>query len=88
MMGILMSSNSSICIAGAGNIGCFVGGMLAAAGHRVTFLGRSRVISELQAHGLHLTSFDGFARDIAASQLVLSDDPAITSAADIILVTV
>ena len=83
-----MSLNSSICVAGAGNIGCFVGGLLAAAGHRVTFLGRSRVISELQAHGLHLTSFEGFSRDVAASHLALSDDPAVMGAADIILVAV
>lgn len=80
--------SQAICIAGAGNIGCFVGGMLAASGHTVTFLARPRIIAELQTHGLHLTSFDGFVRDIPASALALSDDPAILSAADIILVTV
>jgi 2-dehydropantoate 2-reductase len=38
-----------IAIAGAGSIGCFVGGMLAAAGARVALLARPRVIQEFKA---------------------------------------
>ena len=75
-------------VAGAGSIGCFVGGMLAAAGGRVTLLARPRVIQEIENHGLKLTSFEGFERQIAASQLTLSEDPGIFADAGVVLVTV
>jgi 2-dehydropantoate 2-reductase len=77
-----------ICIAGAGSIGCFVGGVLAAAGRHVSMLARARMIDEIQSHGLRLTSFDGLDQTVAADQLVLSDDPAIFKDAGAILVTV
>ena len=48
-----------IVVAGAGSIGCFVGGMYAAAGRRVALLARPRVIQEIESHGLSLTSFEG-----------------------------
>ncbi|MBS0528092.1 MAG: 2-dehydropantoate 2-reductase [Proteobacteria bacterium] len=83
-----MGAPRSICIAGAGSIGCFVGGMLAAGGHRVSFLARARVIADIEAHGLTVTSFEGFSRCTDATTLSLSPDPAILGAADIILVTV
>jgi 2-dehydropantoate 2-reductase len=82
-------SNRPIAVAGAGSIGCFVGGMLAAAGgHRVALLARPRVIRDIEGHGLRLTSFEGFDRTIASNKLVLSDDPQIFSEAGIVLVTV
>jgi len=83
-----MSSERPIGIAGAGSIGCFVGGMLAAGGCRVALLARPRVIGEIEAHGLHLTSFDGFDRHLAASQLTLSEDPDVFADAAVVLVTV
>ena len=43
-----MNSDRPIAVAGAGSIGCFVGGMLAAAGHRVALLARPRVIGEIE----------------------------------------
>jgi 2-dehydropantoate 2-reductase len=75
-------------IAGAGSIGCFVGGMYAAAGRRVALLARRRVIQEIESGGLRLTSFEGFDRTIAPGQLTLSDDPAILGDAGVVLVTV
>jgi 2-dehydropantoate 2-reductase len=75
-------------IAGAGSIGCFVGGMLAAGGRRVALLTRPRVIAEIQAGGLRLTSFEGLDRTIAADQLTLSDDPSIFNDVGAVLVTV
>jgi 2-dehydropantoate 2-reductase len=75
-------------VAGAGSIGCFVGGMLAAAGHRVALLARPRVIGEIEASGLRLTSFDGYDRRIAANALTLSDDSSILEEAAVVLVTV
>jgi len=66
-----------ICVAGAGSIGCFVGGMFAASGRRVALLARPRVIQEIEGNGLQLTSFEGLARNIASSALTLSEDPRI-----------
>jgi 2-dehydropantoate 2-reductase len=83
-----MNSGRTIAIAGAGSIGCFVGGMLVAGGRRVALLGRSRVIGEIEAHGLRPTSFEGFDRTIAANQFALSEDPSIMSDAAVVLVAV
>jgi 2-dehydropantoate 2-reductase len=75
-------------VAGAGSIGCFVGGMLAAAGARVALLARPRVIREIEGNGLRLTSFEGFDRQLAPSRLTLSEDPGIFADAGVVLVTV
>jgi 2-dehydropantoate 2-reductase len=83
-----MALDRPIAVAGAGSIGCFVGGMLAAAGGNVALLARSRVIGEIEGHGLRLTSFDGFDQTIASTRLRLSDDPAILGNAGVVLVTV
>src|SRR3954467_8103564 len=77
-----------IAIAGAGSIGCFVGGMLAAGGRRVTLLARSRVIEEIKANGLRLTSFDGLERQLPSDLLTMSDDPSILGDVGVVLVTV
>ncbi len=83
-----MMLDRPIGVAGAGSIGCFVGGMLAAAGRRTALLARPRVIGEIEAGGLRLTSFDGFERQLKASELTLSDDPSIFRNAGTMLVTV
>ena len=83
-----MSSGRTIAIAGAGSIGCFVGGMLAAGGHRVALLTRPRVIGEIEASGLRPTSFEGFDQTIAANQFALSENPSVISDAAVVLVTV
>jgi 2-dehydropantoate 2-reductase len=83
-----MISDRPIGVAGAGSIGCFVGGMLAAGGRRVALLGRPRVIEEIEANGLRLTSFDGLQRQIASNQLVMSEQPTILGDVGAVLVTV
>jgi len=83
-----MISDRPIGVAGAGSIGCFVGGMLAAAGRRVALLARPRVIEEIETSGLRLTSFDGLERQIASSQLALSDHASILGDVGAVLVTV
>jgi 2-dehydropantoate 2-reductase len=75
-------------VAGAGSIGCFVGGMLADAGARVALLTRPRVIQEIRDHGLKLTSFEGFERDVAPSRLTLSEDARVLADSSVVLVTV
>jgi 2-dehydropantoate 2-reductase len=83
-----MISDRPIGVAGAGSIGCFVGGMLVAAGRKVALLARPRVIGEIERHGLRLTSFEGLDRTIAANQMTLTEDPAVFAEAGVVLVTV
>jgi 2-dehydropantoate 2-reductase len=83
-----MVSGQTIGIAGAGSIGCFVGGMLAAGGRRVALLARPRIIAEIEASGLRPTSFEGFDKTITSDRLVLSENPSILETAGIVLVTV
>ena len=83
-----MNPDRPIAVAGAGSIGCFVGGMIAAAGRRVALLARPRVIGEIEESGLWLTGFDGFERRIAPNALTMSEDPSIFRDAGVVLVTV
>jgi 2-dehydropantoate 2-reductase len=83
-----MNSDRPIAVAGAGSIGCFVGGMCAAAGRRVALLARPRVIGEIADNGLRLTGFNGFERRIAPNALTMSEDPSIFRDAGAVLVTV
>jgi 2-dehydropantoate 2-reductase len=83
-----MTANRPVVVAGAGSIGCFVGGVLAQAGRHVALLARPRVIDEIDRNGLKITSFEGLDRTLASHQLALSDDPAIFRDAGVILVTV
>ena len=83
-----MVAGQTIGIAGAGSIGCFVGGMLAAAGRRVALLGRARVIAEIEAFGLRPTSFEGFDQTVTRDRFALSENPSVFEDAGIVLVTV
>ncbi|UWU93058.1 2-dehydropantoate 2-reductase [Bradyrhizobium sp. CB1015] len=83
-----MVADRPIVVAGAGAIGCFVGGMLAGAGRRVALLVRPRVKTEIERFGLLLTDFDGSETKLGAGQLALSEDPSILHSAGIVLVTV
>lgn len=73
-------------IAGAGAIGCFVGGRLAQAGHDVRFLARMGLCKSVRAKGLRLTDFEG--RDDVLEGLSFSDDPVALEGCDLILVCV
>lgn len=75
-------------IAGAGAIGCYVGGLLAAGGHRVSFLGRARILEEVRASGLCLSDYSGGEVFHDAGTLDLHEDAAILAQADLILVCV
>jgi 2-dehydropantoate 2-reductase len=85
----MVSGTSRIVIAGAGSIGCYVGGSLAAAGRQVTFLTRPRSEAKLREAGLRVIDLGGTERLIPSHSLRLDSDPAAAFAdADIILVTV
>ncbi|MDV4145232.1 MULTISPECIES: 2-dehydropantoate 2-reductase [Shimia] len=77
-----------IVVAGAGSVGCFVGGMLARGAHHVTLLVRPRLEEVLARQGLTLTDFEGLDEELAPDMFYRSVDPACLAAADIILVTV
>ena len=83
-----ISKDSKIVVAGAGSIGCYVGGRLIQAGRQATFLGRERIQKELGTYGLKLTHFDGHEHTLRPAELDISTDPEVLRDADIILVTV
>lgn len=77
-----------IAVFGAGSIGCYVGGCLAAAGAGVTLIGRERILSSIGQHGLTVTDYLGRNQHVPAASLRLSTDPQAMSDSDLVLVTV
>ena len=78
-----------IVIAGAGSIGCFVGGLLALGGEEVVLLARPRIAGEIGTHGLTLTSFEGWSERLETARLAVETDPVAALAdAALVLVTV
>lgn len=77
-----------IVIAGAGSIGCFTGGLLAAAGHDVTLLARPWMVQEISDHGLICRDFSGLHQRLRAEDLALATGPECMSGAEMIIVTV
>ncbi|MDX8442301.1 2-dehydropantoate 2-reductase [Mesorhizobium australafricanum] len=85
----MASQARTIAVAGAGSIGCYVGGCLALAGCKVVFLGRGRVVEAMRQGGLRISDLDGRDRRIDAQAISATDDPAIAlHEAAVILVTV
>ncbi len=85
----MADEGKTIAIAGAGSIGCYVGGCLALAGRKVVFLGRGRVVETMRKDGLRVSDLDGFDRRLAAPAIAATDDPAAAlREADVVLVTV
>jgi 2-dehydropantoate 2-reductase len=78
-----------IVVAGAGSIGCYVGGCLALAGRDVTLLLRPALADIIAGQGLRISDLNGASRVVAPGAIKLATDPSIAFAdADIILVTV
>lgn len=73
-------------IAGAGHIGCYVGGMLAAGGREVTLLGRDKICAQILRAGLRLTDVDG--QDRRCGPLACGPDAEVLGGCDVILVCV
>ena len=85
----MLDENASIAIAGAGSIGCYVGGCLALAGRKVTLLARLAVTAVIEANGFRVTDFEGRDRALPAGRVMMTENPATALAtADVILVTV
>lgn len=81
-------NQAKIVIAGAGSIGCYVGGRLAGAGACVHFLARPRVANDLNQFGLHLTDWTGFEKRLAPCDIHVNTDENVLTDADLILICV
>src|SRR5262249_25318815 len=86
---MVLLPSARIVVAGAGSIGCYVGGRLAAEGRSVTLLLRDALADAIAGHGLDLGDLAGGDQRIAPTRLVLATDAAaLAAAAEIVLVTV
>jgi 2-dehydropantoate 2-reductase len=56
----------NIIVVGAGAIGCYIAGRLAAAGERITLVGRPRTVEPIALSGLTVTDLQGFKAHVAA----------------------
>lgn len=79
------SKTPKIVIAGAGSIGCFIGGILAANHHDVQLLGRPRIIDAIKSEGLSISDCDDNELSVTADKIGLSTSAEILKGADIIM---
>lgn len=73
---------------GAGSIGCYVGGRLAAAGCDVVLVGRARVGETLRMHGLTLSDLGGWSHRVRPIHLRIAESAAALRDCHLVLVTV
>ena len=81
-------NSPKIVIAGAGSIGCYVGGMLASSNQNVHFFARPRIAEDLRTHGLHLSDWTGRKESLPSEKISVSTDASILKDADLILICV
>jgi len=64
-----------VLVMGAGAVGCYFGGLLARAGHEVTFVGRAEHVEAINARGLLLETqtFKGHVQARAVTELPAAD---------------
>ncbi|MGU7775793.1 2-dehydropantoate 2-reductase [Burkholderia sp. MR1-5-21] len=77
-----------ICVLGAGAVGCYLGGRLAAAGQDVRLIGRARIGDAIRAHGLTLSDLHGYRARVAPADVAFDIDDAAAGDAQLVLVTV
>jgi 2-dehydropantoate 2-reductase len=78
----------TVCVYGAGSIGCYVGGRLAAGGADVVLVGRERLADEVTAHGLRLTDWQGADLVVPPGDVRYETTPKGAAGAELVLVTV
>jgi 2-dehydropantoate 2-reductase len=84
-----MDETARIVVAGAGSVGCFVGGSLAAAGRDVTLLARLPLAQAIAARGLWITDLEARGRHVGPDAIGLAVEPSTALRdADLVLVTV
>lgn len=77
-----------VLVMGAGAIGCYLGGRLQAAGAKVHFVGRPRVLEALRTQGLGLSDLDGWRVQLGAADLALHGQVPEDMAPALVLLTV
>jgi 2-dehydropantoate 2-reductase len=77
-----------VVIAGAGSIGCFVGGMLANGGSNLHFFARPRIAQDINEHGLQLSDLTGLSINVTPQQFTVHTDASVLKDADLILICV
>lgn len=75
----------TVAIAGAGGVGGYFGGLLAAAGHKVAFLSRGEHLRALQERGLQIKSIHG---DFVVDGALTTDDPSEIGEVEYVVVSV
>ena len=78
----------SVCIFGAGQVGCYVGARLAHAGNAVRLVGRAPALDALRRHGLDFSDYLGARGHVDGATLQLSQTPDAAAGADLVLVCV
>ena len=78
-------SDFNVGIMGAGSIGCYLGGALAASGVPVVCIARDRVRAEVAAHGVTLEGLSGAPRRVPLERLAFTGDPAALASCDAVL---
>jgi 2-dehydropantoate 2-reductase len=73
---------------GAGSVGCFIGGAWAAAGVDVTFVGRRKIASDLDEHGLTLSDYSGWQAHLKPGDVDYRCGPEALDDAQVIALTV
>ena len=77
-----------IVIFGAGSIGCYVGGKLAAIDNEVILYGRDKLKKIIHEHGLKLTHYEYSEVELAANAINYSTDLTCLNNAEIVILTV
>lgn len=83
-----MKTSPMICVFGAGSIGCYIGGRLAAAGAKVRFIGRARFGEAIATGGLRLADHRGGDFRLMPESVDYQTDPKTLAEAALVLVTV
>jgi len=83
-----MAGGPKVAILGAGSVGCFIGGAWAAAGLDVTFIGRPKLSSDIDEHGLTLSDYNGWQAHLAPGDVDYRCGPEALAEAEVIALAV
>ena len=83
-----MSGGPRIAILGAGSIGCFIGGCWQAAGLPVVYLGRPKLLHDIESNGLTLSDYSGWQLRLESGEVDYRCGPEALRDADVICVAV
>jgi 2-dehydropantoate 2-reductase len=85
---VFNAEGSMIVVHGAGSVGCYLGGALAAAGVEVGLIGRPRIIAEIQQHALTISDLYGRRESVEPTRISLGEDARMLGQAKLILLCV